>query len=252
MRAGAGRGRRRGGRAGRRSACCPADVARRRPAGRAASPTTATSSSSSASTSSRWRRPRLAVPDGEHVLVARAGAQRPQHGAGAGWRRRGATPTRTAPVRVVAPMRRSPLASWPDVVDLAARARRRSSGVRPAGRACSSSTTPSGSTTRAARSPRWPPSDGHGLLVLAAGRPDALRARTGTGRRSSGAAGPACCCRRAPTSTATCSASCCRATRRSRRARAGVARRRRTAGARPGRPRAPATSPDGSAIVSRR
>ena len=160
-RSGAGRGARRRDR-GRRSAAGDG-LGRRRARARP-----------SASTSSRWAPAVLSVPDGEHVLVlgpARSGRSTALARLAASWRdahpgRRRARrrPGRPLAAGVVAGVRRP-----------GRRARGRSSGARRAGRSCSSSTTPSGSTTPAVPSPRLAAERRHGLLVLAAGRPDALR-----------------------------------------------------------------------------
>ena len=186
---------------------------RPRPCHRRASPPTAMSSSSSASTSSRWRRrcspcpmaSTCSSPGRRAAAAARRCARlatswRSAHPGGRARRRPG------APVAagVVAGGRRR---------GGGRRCRRR--GLRPGDRACSSSTTPSGSTIRAARSPRSSPSDGTGVLVRRrrpARRPAHAVRPLDVGRPPEPDRSAAV--RRAPTSTATCSASCCRATRR--------------------------------------
>ncbi len=116
----------------------------------------------------------LAVPDGEHVLVAG-----PARSGRSGALARLATSWRSAhpggDVHVVAPARRSPLVSWPEVVDVAAAVD--AVGRSPAGRPCllvvddaERVDDPRGALAALIAERR------HGVLVLAAGRPDALRA----------------------------------------------------------------------------
>ncbi len=116
----------------------------------------------------------LTVPDGEHVLVAgpaRSGRSTALARLATSWR--SAHPN--GAVHVVAPARRSPLMSWPEVVDVAAAVD--AVGRSPAGRPCllvvddaERVDDPRGALAALIAERR------HGVLVLAAGRPDALRA----------------------------------------------------------------------------
>ena len=136
-------------------------------------------------------------------------------------------------VHVVAPARRSPLVSWPEVVDVVAAV---DAVGGSAGRPCLLVVDDAERVDDPAA--RWPPSspsDGTGCSCSPPGGPTPC-APTVTGRRSSAGAGPVCCCPRAPTSMAISSANCCRATAAAGPPRAGVGHRRRTASARPGRP----------------
>ena len=168
----------------------PAVVAGRDPAAGTRSTRTATSSSSSASTSSRSAPAVLAVPDGEHVLVAgpaRSGRSTALARLATSWRER---PSRRGRAR------RRPGA--PVAAGVVAGGRRRGGGRRCRRQVSGRATVPARRRRRRARRrPARRAGRAHrratpGLLVLAAGRPDALRAPTATGRRSSGAAGSAC------------------------------------------------------------
>ena len=164
------RRRHRGGRAGRPAAARRAAGDRDRRARSARWPA-ATPSSSSASTSRRSARPCSRCPTastcsspGRRAAGARRRSPRSP--------RRGASLHPGGLVRVVASSRTRSVA--PTTTSPTSTPRwRRSPAASTAGRRCSSSTTPTGSTTRA--SARWPPSTRRGLLIAAAGRPDALR-----------------------------------------------------------------------------
>jgi S-DNA-T family DNA segregation ATPase FtsK/SpoIIIE len=115
----------------------------------------------------------LAVPDGEHVLVlgpARSGRSTALARLATSWR--DAHPD--GAVHVVAPMRRSPLASWPERADVTAAlgAIERAGPDRPCLLVIDDAERvddPGGALAALAAERR------HGLLMMAAGRPDALR-----------------------------------------------------------------------------